>query len=279
MRRNLRFILRERVGSDAGGTVVDFLARTSGLSRSTLKRALSAGAVWRRTARGSLKRQRRATSAIIPGELLELYYDARTLSLVPPPAQCIEDLTHYSVWFKPAGLMSQGTLYGDHCSIVRQAELHFNQKRKTFLVHRLDREVEGIMLIAHSKKAAAALSELFRRNLVSKTYRVEVLGNLLARGHRGIIDIPLDEKPARTDYEVTSYDDKHNVSLVCVRIITGRLHQIRRHFDMIGHPVMGDPRYGRGNKNTEGMKLSAVALKFSCPFQNRIVEYRKPRSP
>jgi tRNA pseudouridine32 synthase/23S rRNA pseudouridine746 synthase len=47
---------------------------------------------------------------------------------------------------------------------------------------------------------------------------------------------------------------------------SGRKHQIRRHFDMIGHPVMGDPRYGKGNKNAEGLQLLATSLKFKCPF-------------
>jgi tRNA pseudouridine32 synthase/23S rRNA pseudouridine746 synthase len=59
-------------------------------------------------------------------------------------------------------------------------------------------------------------------------------------------------------------------------IKTGRYHQIRRHFNMISHPVIGDPKYDRGNKNIEGMKLSAVSINFSCPFINREVEFRMP---
>lgn len=279
MTRGVRFILRERVGAGASGTVVDFLSQVSGLSKAKLKRAMSAGAVWRRDVRGALKRHRRATSAVRAGDVLELYYDESVLSLDPPAAQCVADFTHYSVWFKPVGLMSQGTRYGDHCAIVRQVEAYFGQPRKVFLVHRLDREAEGIMLIAHSRRAAAALSDLFRRNLVSKTYRAELLGNLLGRGRQGSIEIPLDGKPSRTDYEVISYSEERNVTTVSVRIVTGRLHQIRRHFDMIGHPVMGDPRYGRGNKNTDGMKLSALSLRFFCPFQNRNVEFLSPRHP
>jgi tRNA pseudouridine32 synthase/23S rRNA pseudouridine746 synthase len=55
---------------------------------------------------------------------------------------------------------------------------------------------------------------------------------------------------------------------------SGRKHQIRRHFDMIGHPVMGDPRYGKGNKNAEGLQLLATSLKFKCPFthEKRVFE-------
>ncbi len=49
-------------------------------------------------------------------------------------------------------------------------------------------------------------------------------------------------------------------------IRTGRKHQIRSHFEMFDHPVIGDPRYGEGNKNKEGMQLAATALEFQCPF-------------
>ena len=50
-------------------------------------------------------------------------------------------------------------------------------------------------------------------------------------------------------------------------IATGRKHQIRRHFDMIGHPVMGDPRYWQNNKNSTGLQLIATGLEFQCPFE------------
>jgi tRNA pseudouridine32 synthase/23S rRNA pseudouridine746 synthase len=56
---------------------------------------------------------------------------------------------------------------------------------------------------------------------------------------------------------------------------TGRKHQIRRHFEMIGHPVIDDPRYGKDNKNTEGLQLVATALEFECPFNKKrmVFEY------
>jgi tRNA pseudouridine32 synthase / 23S rRNA pseudouridine746 synthase len=59
---------------------------------------------------------------------------------------------------------------------------------------------------------------------------------------------------------------ENHTSLLRVFIRTGRKHQIRRHLDMIGFPVPGDPRYGSGNKNTDGMCLTASALSFQCPL-------------
>lgn len=61
-----------------------------------------------------------------------------------------------------------------------------------------------------------------------------------------------------------------NTSLLEVSIETGRLHQIRRHLAAIGHPVMGDPRYGEGNKNADGLKL--VASRISFQYQSKPVE-------
>jgi tRNA pseudouridine32 synthase/23S rRNA pseudouridine746 synthase len=225
-----------------------------------------------------VKRLRRASTALKAGDQIEFYYDEKTLALKPPEASCLSDEKHYSVWFKPTGLLAQGTQYGDHCSLMRQAELYFQSSREIFLVHRLDREASGIMLLAHSKYAAAKLSELFQKNLVNKRYLVEVLGNLGGKYSHGKIVLPLDGKPSLTEFYFMSYDPETNTSTADVSIKTGRLHQIRRHFDMIGFPVIGDPKYGTGNKNTEGMKLSAVSLNFRCPFLKQEVQYKIPES-
>lgn len=154
--------------------------------------------------------------------------------------------------------------------------MFFGSFREIFLVHRLDREVSGLVLLAHTREAAARLSELFRLNRIQKKYRAEVLGNIGKEGQVGVIELPLDKKPSITKFKVQSYTPEAGTSIVDVVIATGRLHQIRRHFEMIGYPVMGDPKYGEGNKNRDGMKLSAVSLKFRCPFQGREVEFSMP---
>ena len=171
-----------------------------------------------------------------------------------------------SLWFKPAGLMTQGNRHGDHCSLMRGVEVFFKNKRSVFLVHRLDREAAGIVLVAHDKGAAGKLSRLFQERSIVKRYRAQVLGNLAGRKAGDIIRIPLDGKPAETEYTAGEYDPKSNTNMVDIIIRTGRKHQIRRHFEMIGFPVMGDPRYGEGNKNTAGLQLTATSLEFECPF-------------
>ncbi len=262
------------VDANTNATAADLLASRSGLSKSKVKEAMNKGAVWLKKNKGKMNRLRRATTILKRGDHIELHCDEKILSIVPLPADCLSDRGNYSVWYKPPGMTAQGTLYGDHCSLIRHAELFFNSQRKVFLVHRLDREASGIMLIAHDKKTAAALSELLQKNLITKRYRAEVLGDL--DDPRGVIKFPLDEKPATTEYHVLSYDPERNISTVDISISSGRLHQIRRHFEMIGHPVMGDPKYGKGNKNTEGLKLTAMSLKFRCPVAGHGVEYSLP---
>lgn len=254
----------------------DFLVAASGLSKTKVKDAMNKGAVWIKRTKGKLNRLRTATASLRPGDQLELYYDPELLAKKPPVAHRLADRQQYSIWLKPAGLLAQGTMYGDHCSLMRQADLFFGLQREIFLVHRLDREATGLMVLAHSSQAAAAFSEIFRNNQIIKKYRTEVRGDIRKKAPQGTIDLPLDSKPAVTEYEVESYNEQTDTSLVSVIIKTGRLHQIRRHFDMIGFPIIGDPRYGTDNKNASGMRLEAVSLSFRCPFLKKEVEYKIP---
>lgn len=276
MVRAKKLTIRTTVGSCSPVTASDFLCEKTGLSKVKVKDAMNKGALWVRKKNGALRRLRRATALLTSHDSIEFYYDEELLSIIPPEARCVSNQGRYSVWYKPAGLLSQGTKYGDHCSLVRHAELFFGPSRELFLVHRLDREVSGLVLLAHTRDAAARFSELFRLNQIVKKYRADVLGDIGKKGQSGVIELPLDGKPSLTGFHVHSYTPEAGTSTVDVITSTGRLHQIRRHFEMIGFPVMGDPKYGKGNKNREGMKLRAVSLKFHCPFQGREMEFVAP---
>lgn len=260
------------IGKQDPAKACEALARHTGLSKSRIKQAMIKGAVWLKRPKHRQRRLRRAAAIVKPEDHLVFYYDPAILELQPPRAQCLSDKKQYSIWFKPAGLMTQGTRFGDHCALLRQVEHHFQMKRKVFLVHRLDREAAGVIMVAHSRRAAALLSELFRSRNIEKQYNVWVRGRLTTDRHGGVIDLPLDAKAAATEFHPIRYDEKRNQTLVNVRIHTGRRHQIRRHFDLIGHPVMGDPRYGEGNKTRKGLQLAACSLCFQCPFSNQRVE-------
>ncbi|ROR32200.1 RluA family pseudouridine synthase [Inmirania thermothiophila] len=281
LRPEQRIVLKREVGRDDPREACTFLARHTGLSKSAVKEAMSKGAAWLRRARrdglGPRRRLRRAKTELRVGDRLELFYDPAVLALEPPRARLFQDLGEYGVWYKPAGLLAQGTDYGDHCALLRQVEKA--TRRPVFLVHRLDREAAGLMLVAHSRRAAAGLSRLFQQQRIEKRYRALLHGDLAAaHGARGRIDLPLDGKPAVTDYEVLDHDAEHDRTLVDVLITTGRLHQIRRHFAALGHPVVGDSRYGAGAPAAPGMRLVAYGLAFRCPLSGREIRLALPEA-
>jgi tRNA pseudouridine32 synthase / 23S rRNA pseudouridine746 synthase len=265
-------IIRINIAPANSATACELLAVAARLSRSRIKDAMVKGGVWLRTGRSKRRRLRRVTTVPAGGDLLELFYDENLLGREPPPARCLHDERQYSVWHKPAGLLAQGNDYGDHCSLLRQAELAL--QRPIYPVHRLDREAAGLMLIAHHRQAAARLSGLFRENGIRKHYIIRVTGR--PDPAHGTILLPLDGKLAITEYSLLHYDPGTASSMVAVELKTGRLHQIRRHFHLLGYPVLGDSRYGTGNKNTEGLQLEAVTLAFRCPSTGREQSFTVP---
>ncbi|WP_228611552.1 pseudouridine synthase [Alkalimonas sp.] len=242
---------------------IQFLAeQLPELSKGRLKDAMLKGAVWLQQGKKQ-KRLRRAQAEVQPGQTLALHYDADILQRSAENSQLLLDQRSYSVWWKPAGVLSQGSLWGDHLSLLRQAELQ--TKRPVFLVHRLDREASGLLLLAHDGKVAASLSQQFQLGQVKKLYHVAVQGWLSdAQKNTGEIRLALDGKACVTRFNVCKQLES-GVSWLEVDLQTGRKHQIRRHFAAVGHPVMGDPRYGNSTSAANTLALQAVELSWQCP--------------
>jgi tRNA pseudouridine32 synthase/23S rRNA pseudouridine746 synthase len=247
----------------------DLLADRSGLSRGLVKKAMSRGAVWLERS-GHVQRLRRVDRKLRSADVLHLYFDAGIQALSPPMPRLIADEQDYSIWHKPAGMFSQGSKWGDHCSLPRQAELIL--KRNTFIVHRLDRAASGLMLVAHAKVAARRLSALFRERSLDKQYRVKVQGMFPEQPL--CIEAPLDERKAISRVQRLGCRSEPVQSLLQVDIETGRKHQIRRHLAGMGFPVAGDRLYGGGEE--EDLRLQAVRLAFTCPMTGRPRDYRLP---
>jgi tRNA pseudouridine32 synthase/23S rRNA pseudouridine746 synthase len=260
--------IQKTVSSSENVQACHFLALQTGLPKARIKDALNKGACWLSRKGQGRFRLRKATFLLRKDDVLELHYDPTVLSWVPPSASCLEDHRHYSLWFKPANLLTQGTDFGDHGSLLRQAETFFNPRREAFPVHRLDREASGLVLVAHSRQAAGRLSQLFQNRQIIKRYRVEVLG--VPDKKVDAISIPLDGKKALTRYRVVSNHPETGTADLLIEIEPGRRHQIRRHLAAIGHPVMGDPRYGSGNKDGRPMRLVACELQWPCPYTGRL---------
>jgi 23S rRNA pseudouridine1911/1915/1917 synthase len=145
------------------------------------------------------------------------------------------------------------------------------------IVHRLDRDTSGLMIVARSDEAHRRLAALIKARRVGRIYLALVEGRLRSRS--GTIDAPLGRdyraperravrgrgaREARTHFEVVELLPAD--SLVKARLETGRTHQIRAHFAAIGHPVAGDPRYGHaGRHGLERQFLHSARLTFEHP--------------
>lgn len=164
---------------------------------------------------------------------------------------------------KPAGLSVQG---GSGVSISVDGIIkNLNDKNTNLkLVHRLDKDTSGVLLIAKNIETANTLTEAFKhKESITKEYLLFVIGK--PTNTSGIIDLPLlkkynnnvekvyvdkkNGKEAVTKYEVLNFSKKYDISLVKATILTGRTHQIRVHFKEIGCPIIGDFKYGNSQKN------------------------------
>lgn len=252
---------------------VDLLHESTGLSKQRIKYAMTQGAVWLTRGRNT-QRLRRAKRSLRAGDEVHLYYDAGILDEDPAEPSLIADVGGYSVWHKPYGLRSQGSKWGDHCTITRWAERNLRPERSAFTVHRLDRAASGLILVAHGKKIAAALSALFAERKIEKRYRALVTGDFSQQPVPLRVESLLDGKAAVSEFSFLENRGGH--SLLDVQIETGRKHQIRRQLAALGHPVLGDRLYGTGEQDGVDLQLSACLLAFQCPVNDEPVEYRLP---
>lgn len=252
------------------------------LSNSELKQAIQKGALWV-TRKKSTSRLRRVKKPLNIGDALHFYYNKQVLQQVSPQAQLIADHKDYSIWYKPFSMLSQGSKWSDHCTIARYAQQYFMlegmSERSCFIIHRLDRAASGLIIIAHTKKAAQALSALFEKHDLEKYYHIIVQGRFneeSEENHPTIISTDVDNKTALSIFSLIEYDETKDLSLLNVKIETGRKHQIRIHAASIGLPVLGDRLHGNAKKEEVNLQLCAVKLAFACPLTNEPREYNLP---
>jgi len=160
--------------------------------------------------------------------------------------------------------------------------LHFYGAKKGFkphLVHRLDRDTSGVLVIAKNVKTARTLSHMFRNRLVKKEYITLVSGKIFGDG---FIDKPLDGSEALTEYKVL--ENFRDTSLLRVILHTGRTHQIRKHFALIGNPVVGDILYGdkkvnelfKKKHNLRRQFLHCIRISFTNPSEPGVISIKAP---
>ena len=212
------------------------------------------------------------------------------------PEIVFED-NHVIVAVKPAGILSQSDGSGapDILTIIKDyIKVRDNKPGNVYLglIHRLDRNVEGIMVFAKTSKAASRLSEQVRNRQVTKRYRAEVMGiltpangkleNYLLKNEKTNITKVFDKNPGLKDAKLSSLEDRgienkefmgKATTLVDVKLGTGRSHQIRVQFAHIGHPLVGDVKY-KGPADSGKIRLQSYLIGFYHPTSKEYMEYK-----
>lgn len=226
------------------------------------------------------------------------------------PLDIIFEDEHLLVINKPAGLTVHPGSGNRNETLVNALLYHFKDRLSAIggierpgIVHRLDKETSGLMLIAKQDQAHLRLSEMIAKRQVKRHYQTLCWG--IPHPLQGTIDAPIGRHPqhrtkmtvtkknarsATTHYQVTSIFGQNLASLVTCQLETGRTHQIRVHFAHIHHPIIGDPTYGGRNAGRNLVKrspaldeylqhfkrqaLHAYYLGFHHPITRKYMEYQ-----
>lgn len=198
------------------------------------------------------------------------------------PLEILYQDEHLAVVVKPCGMVVHPAAGNDDGTLVNALLFHLDSlsgiggEMRPGIVHRLDKDTSGLMLVAKDDATHAALSEQLSERMMEKHYRAMVYGKM--KEPSGVIEKPIgrsktDRKKmavdengrwAKTEWKVLKeYPDR---TLLDVHIITGRTHQIRVHMSSIGHPVLGDPLYGHKRMpDVPRLMLHAYSLEFTHP--------------
>ncbi|MFQ6083912.1 MAG: RluA family pseudouridine synthase [Candidatus Aminicenantia bacterium] len=253
--------------SEIGLRLDTFISQKIDLSRAQIKRLIDKEKV---KVNGKVKKP---SYLIKEKDKIEVEIPAPQESEIKPepiPLKIIYQDKELLIIDKPSGLVvhpGAGNVTG---TLVNALLFHFPELKeigsiqRPGIVHRLDKETSGLMIIAKTNKAYLELQKQFKNRFVEKKYLTLVKGRMLRK--RGIIDIPIGRhlkerkkisvRTAKPKEAVTYYaviEGFKDFSYLEVKPLTGRTHQIRVHLSSFGHPIIGDKKYGR------------IKLKIKCP--------------
>lgn len=184
---------------------------------------------------------------------------------------------------KPAGLPTVPYRVGDRAHCLR-AWVETTLGARVFVVHRLDKDTSGVIVMARDADTHRLLSGLFEHRRAEKTYLAAVVGHVV--GEAGVIDAPLREfgsgrvavdprgRPSETSFRVR--ERLRDADLLEVSPKTGRRHQIRVHLYHRGHPVLGDVTYGQDRPVGGAARLLLHAWRLRLPLATGDLEFEVP---
>ncbi|HQA49257.1 MAG TPA: RluA family pseudouridine synthase [Syntrophomonadaceae bacterium] len=291
MRSELYLVEEELEGERLDAFLADMMAE---LSRTAIKELITSGQVW---VDGQI---RKPSYRLKEGEeVLINLPEARPVSIEPQnlPLEIIYQDQDIAVVNKPKGMVVHPA-HGNWDQTMVNALLYhikdlsgINGQLRPGIVHRLDKDTSGVMVVAKHDQAHRSLAEQIKEHSMKREYQALVHG--IIKENLGTIEAPIgrsrtdrkkmavtkDGKPAISRYRVL--ERFHNYSLVQVSLLTGRTHQIRVHFSYIKHPVVGDPVYGPAKQHLEldSQALHACILGFRHPRTDEYMEFSSPLPP
>lgn len=215
------------------------------------------------------------------------------LDVVPEniPIEIVYQDEHLLVVNKPKGMVVHPAVGNYSGTLVNALLYHCNGQLSSIngvirpgIVHRIDKNTSGLLIVAKNDKAHVGLAEQIKAHTFTREYQAVVCGRL--KEISGIIDAPIGRHPvdrkkmcvteknskeAKTEYTVL--DEYDSYSYVKLKLFTGRTHQIRVHMAYIGHPVFGDDVYGKPSKHCEGQCLHAKKIGFVHPIDGKYYEF------
>jgi 23S rRNA pseudouridine1911/1915/1917 synthase len=289
-----------RVPDGSAGRVDRYVADATGLSRSYVQKLISDG---RLTSAGEALR---ANAIVGPGTELRLDVpEAIALDLAPAPEialRVVYEDDDLLIIDKPAGLVVHPSPGHAGGTLVNALLAHGTGStwggiagvQRPGIVHRLDRDTSGLLMVARSDAAQASIMAQLKARRIKKTYQALVQGNVSAAvgrveapigrdpKHRTKMAVVPDGRPSVTGYRVRERFPEW--TLLELDLVTGRTHQIRVHLDAIGHPVAGDPVYGtgtsrRGPAGLGRLFLHAWRLELTSPSDGHLIRATAPLPP
>ncbi len=265
--------------------------RAPELSRTKVQRLIDAGAV---TVNGD---PCKPAYRVEPGDQVAMVLPEEpepTVRPEPIPLDVIYEDEHLLVVNKPAGMVVHPAPGHPGGTLVNAVLAHapevagVGRPERAGLIHRLDKETSGLIVVAKDEATLVAMQRQFKRRQVAKTYLALVEGHV--QPPEGIVEVPLgrdkrhrqkmaarrDGKKARTMYRVLETFDRH--TLLEVHPYTGRMHQVRVHLAWLGYPIVGDAVYGRRRQRLlqERHFLHAAQLCFTHPAAGEQVTFQAP---
>ncbi|MEE8425052.1 MAG: RluA family pseudouridine synthase [Elusimicrobiota bacterium] len=220
-------------------------------------------------------------------------YEDKDLLVLSKPAGLIMHPMGESWLVRPSAALGDAEANLAGLLIKHRPKVASSGVERAGIVHRLDRQTSGVLLVAKRPESQRALLTAFRERLVKKVYRAVVLGRLVEtkvdapigrRSNRRRVEVSRWGRPARTDFK--SLHSAGGMSVVEARPITGRTHQIRAHLALLKHPVAGDwewfldPEHKRlkelGHPRPPRMLLHAYCIRLKHPRTGKAVQYTAP---